>query len=75
VLLVHGAADAVVPLDEARRIFAARTHDAVELWVLEGDHDSFANLERHMDRLRAFLRDAMAPRPAASPAERPRSSA
>ena len=65
VLLVHGAADAVVPLHDARQIFAARAHDAVELWVLEGDHDSFGDLERHTERLLAFLRDAMVPRPAA----------
>lgn len=63
VLLVHGADDDVVPLAEARQIFAARTHDAVELLVLGGEHDSFADLERHMERLTGFLHAALAPRP------------
>jgi dipeptidyl aminopeptidase/acylaminoacyl peptidase len=62
VLLVHGADDDVVPLDDARRIFAARPHDAVELLVLGGGHDSFADLEQHVERLVGFLRTATAPR-------------
>ena len=60
VLLVHGADDEVVPPDEARQIFAARAHDAVELLVLSGAHDSFVDLERHLERLIDFLRRAMA---------------
>jgi uncharacterized protein len=63
VLLVHGADDDVVPLAEAQQIYAARTHDAVELLVLGGEHDSFADLGRHMERLTGFLRAALAPRP------------
>ena len=62
VLLVHGADDDVVPLEDAHQIFAARAHDAVELLVLGGDHDSFADLEQHMEQLIDFLRAAMAPR-------------
>jgi len=62
VLVVHGADDDVVPLDDAYRIFAARTHEAVKLLVLGGDHDSFANLGQHMEQLIDFLRAAMAPR-------------
>ena len=62
VLLVHGADDDVVPLDDAHRIFAARQHDAVGLLVLSGRHDSFADLEQHMERLVGFLRTATAPR-------------
>ena len=62
VLLVHGADDDVVPLDDAHRIFAARQHDAVELLVLGGRHDAFADLEQHMERLVGFLRTATAPR-------------
>ncbi len=63
VLLVHGADDDVVPLDDAYRIFAARAHDPVELLVLGGGHDAFADLERHMERLVDFLRAAMVRRP------------
>ena len=62
VLLVHGADDDVVPVDDAHRIFAARQHDAVELLVLGGRHDSFADLEQHMERLVGFLRAATVPR-------------
>jgi uncharacterized protein len=60
VLLVHGADDAVVPLADARQIFAARAHEAVELLVLGGNHESFADLGQHMGRLVDFLRAAMA---------------
>ncbi len=59
VLLVHGADDAVVPLAEARAIFAARGDTAAELLVLAGDHESFAELERHVDALVRFLRAAV----------------
>jgi dipeptidyl aminopeptidase/acylaminoacyl peptidase len=62
VLLVHGADDDVAPLEDAHQILAARAHDAVELLVLGGNHDSFADLERHMEQLIDFLRAAMAPR-------------
>jgi dipeptidyl aminopeptidase/acylaminoacyl peptidase len=61
VLLVHGADDAVVPVSEARAILAARAHDAVTLLVLSGDHESFADAERHVDRLTAFLQHALVP--------------
>jgi dipeptidyl aminopeptidase/acylaminoacyl peptidase len=68
VLLVHGADDDVVPLEDAHLIFAARAHDAVELLVVGGGHDSFADREQHMERLVDFLRAtqsraAMAARP------------
>jgi len=45
------------------RFFPARAHDAVELLVLGGGHDAFADLERHMERLVDFLRAAMVRRP------------
>jgi len=61
VLLVHGADDDVVPLEEAHQIFAARAHEGVELLVLAGEHDSFADLEQHMGQLVDFLRTAMPP--------------
>jgi dipeptidyl aminopeptidase/acylaminoacyl peptidase len=55
VLLVHGEDDEIVPIDEARQIFAARGETPVELMTVSGDHESFADLERHMGRLVAFL--------------------
>jgi dipeptidyl aminopeptidase/acylaminoacyl peptidase len=63
VLLVHGADDDVVPLDDAHRIFAARAHEAVELLVLAGGHDAFADVEHSMQQVVGFLRKAMRPRP------------
>ena len=61
VLLVHGADDDVVPLDDAHQIYAARAHEAVELLVLAGKHDSFADLEQHLEQLIHFLRGAASP--------------
>ncbi|HQZ03773.1 MAG TPA: alpha/beta fold hydrolase [Thauera sp.] len=62
VLLVHGEDDEVVPIDEARQIFAARGETPVELMTVAGDHDSFADLERHIGRLTDFLQRVLAPR-------------
>lgn len=59
VLLVHGTADDVVPLSEAREIFAARADDSVALRVIGGNHESFADLEQHMQELIDFLHGAM----------------
>ena len=61
VLLVHGSDDDVVPLSDAHRIYDARAHQAVELLVLAGEHDSFADLDRHLERLVRFLRDSLSP--------------
>ena len=60
VLLVHGEDDEVVPIDEARQIFAARGDTPVELMTVSGDHESFAELEHHMGRLVEFLDRALA---------------
>lgn len=62
VLLVHGADDDTVPPVEARRIHAARGHDAVELRVLPGDHERFADAAQHMGDLVDFLDRALARR-------------
>ena len=62
VLLVHGADDAVVPIDEAMQIYAMRGDTPVELMTLTGDHESFADLEHHVGRLVAFLNRALAAR-------------
>jgi uncharacterized protein len=59
VLLVHGSDDNVVPLADARQIFAARAHAGVDLLVVSGEHDSFAELEQHVERLVRFLRVSM----------------
>ena len=55
VLLVHGADDEVVPIDEAMQIYAMRGDTPVELMTLSGDHESFVDLEHHVGRLVEFL--------------------
>lgn len=62
VLLVHGADDETVPLSEAHRIHAARGHDGVDLRVLPGDHEHFAEPARHLAELVDFLDRALARR-------------
>lgn len=73
VLLVHGEDDAVVPIDEARQILAARGATPAELMIVAGGHESFADLEHHVGRLVAFLDRALAAAGSASrsPACRP----
>ena len=60
VLLVHGEDDEVVPIVEARQIYAARGDTPVELMTIAGNHDSFADLEGHIDQLTDFLQRALA---------------
>jgi len=60
VLLVHGEDDEVVPIAEAEQIFAARGDTPVERMTVSGDHESFADLEHHMERLVEFLNRALA---------------
>ncbi len=55
VLIVHGLADETVPVAEARQIHAARHGDAVELLLLPGSHDDYADLGQAVARLREFL--------------------
>ncbi|WP_413439298.1 alpha/beta hydrolase [Sulfuriferula sp. GW1] len=58
VLLVHGSDDTIIPVSEAREIHAQRRSDAAQLLILPGEHDSSAELERHADKLLAFLNQA-----------------
>ncbi len=44
---------------EAREIFAARGDAPVVLHIVDGIHDSFSDLERHMQDVIAFLSGAM----------------
>lgn len=55
VLLVHGSADGIVPLDDARQIYAARHSDRVKLLVVEGSHDDFGDLTKPLAELLDFL--------------------
>ncbi|NMG77297.1 alpha/beta hydrolase [Aromatoleum diolicum] len=60
VLLVHGAQDTIVPPTDARRLHAAGNAGAVELLMLSGDHESFAETERELAAVVDFLRRAAA---------------
>ncbi len=59
VLLVHGACDRRVPVEDARRIAAAGEPARVALLEIPGaDHDSVELIESHADRLVQFLHQA-----------------
>lgn len=54
-LLVHGAEDTTVPVSEAQAIHANRSGDHVQLKVVAGSHDDFADLDRELPLLVEFL--------------------
>jgi len=55
VLLAHGTDDVTVPVEEARQIFANRAHDAVELLLLQGGHDEYAEMDLGIGAMLDFL--------------------
>lgn len=60
VLLVHGQDDATVPVEEARRIHAARGDAPARLLLVAGSHDDYEDLERRVGEVADFLVDALA---------------
>lgn len=62
VLLVHGAEDRTVPVEEAHAIHAHRSGDHVRLKVVAGSHDDYADLDRELPVLVAFLAQIIGPR-------------
>lgn len=54
-LLVHGAEDTTVPVSEAQAIHANRSGEHVQLKVVAGSHDDFADLDRELPLLVEFL--------------------
>jgi fermentation-respiration switch protein FrsA (DUF1100 family) len=58
-LLVHGRADATVPVDDAQRLLAVCGH--ARLLLVDGDHDLRDALGPHAQALVGFLRAACAP--------------
>mgnify|MGYP003586750066 FL=1 len=54
-LLVHGAEDTTVPVSEAQAIHANRSGGHVQLKVVAGSHDDFADLDRELPVLVDFL--------------------
>lgn len=63
VLLMHGEADATVPVAEAHAIFAGRRHERVELRILPGNHEEAADLEAATGHLLAFFAEHLAAAP------------
>ncbi|MER2540730.1 MAG: alpha/beta fold hydrolase [Azonexus sp.] len=61
VLLVHGLEDETVPASEAEAIHAQRSHDRVELLLIPGSHDEYAEMDRHLPALNDFLARALTP--------------
>ncbi len=54
-LLVHGAEDTTVPVSEAHAIHANRSGDHVQLKVVAGSHDDYADLDLELPVLVDFL--------------------
>ncbi len=54
-LLIHGAEDTTVPVSEAHAIHAGRAGDHVQLKVVAGSHDDYADLDRELPVLVGFL--------------------
>ncbi len=59
VLLAHGTEDTTVPVDEARQIYTNRSHDRVELLLMQGSHDEYAEMDIGIDAIGAFLGRAL----------------
>ena len=54
-LIVHGADDGIVPVSEARSIHAARSGSHVQLKIVAGSHDDFADLDKQLPDIVDFL--------------------
>lgn len=59
VLLAHGTEDEMVPVNEAREIYAGRRDDKVRLLLMPGSHDEYGEIEQHMATLISFLDNAI----------------
>ena len=61
VLLVHGAEDTTVPVSEAHAIHDARLGEHVQLKVVAGSHDEYADIDRELPILVDFLSKIQVP--------------
>jgi len=59
VLLAHGTEDETVPVSEAREIYANRKDGRVRLLPMQGSHDEYTELDRHIGTMIGFLDNAM----------------
>lgn len=62
VLIAHGEDDETVPVSDAHRLLARRSHEAVRLMCVPGGHDLSTALADHGTALQHFLASAFAPR-------------
>jgi alpha-beta hydrolase superfamily lysophospholipase len=58
VLLAHGLQDNIVPVTDAHAIYAQRAQTQVELLLVNGNHEQFADQAQQMQRVIQFLKDA-----------------
>lgn len=61
VLLVHGAEDTTVPVSEAHAIHDARLGEHVQLKIVAGSHDEYADIDRELPTLVDFLSKVQVP--------------
>lgn len=59
VLLAHGTEDEIVPVSEAQEIYANRRDERVQLLLMPGSHDEYAEIDRHIATVIEFLDAAM----------------
>lgn len=59
VLLVHGSEDEMVPLNDARRLYAAGQPGQVKLLEVPGRHDLSTALDAHLPEIACFLQSAL----------------
>lgn len=55
ILLIHGAEDTTVPVSEAHAIHANRSGNHIQLKVVAGSHDDYADLDKELPLLVEFL--------------------
>lgn len=55
VLIVHGSQDITVPVADAHRIYAARTHEQVRMLVVAGSHDEYPDIDPSLGNIVEFL--------------------
>lgn len=60
VLLVHGAEDTTVPVEEAHAIYAARGAAPVQLQIVPGSHDDYGDIAQQSTLLLEFLNEKLA---------------
>lgn len=58
VLIAHGTEDEIVPVSEARQIFANRRDGRVRLLLMPGNHNEYGELERYIATVTGFLDSA-----------------